>query len=179
MNYYIGDMHLGHKNVIKFDGRPYSDVDEMDKALIDNWNRVVTDEDHVYIIGDFTYKNCKSSEEYVKQLKGHKHLIIGNHDYVTIKDENACRCFESMDKIAYIRDGDKAVMLCHFPIAEWNGKKRGTYHIYSHIHNRKDDTYEFMRLQPNALNAGCMINGYRPVTLEQLIENNLIYNNIN
>lgn len=28
-NFYISDFHFGHKNVIKFDCRPFSDVDEM------------------------------------------------------------------------------------------------------------------------------------------------------
>ena len=37
MNFYIGDMHLGHKSVITFDGRPFADTEEMDRTLIDNW----------------------------------------------------------------------------------------------------------------------------------------------
>ena len=53
MIYYIGDMHLGHENVIKYDNRPFATIEEMDATLIDNWNRVVTEEDHVYILGDF------------------------------------------------------------------------------------------------------------------------------
>ena len=56
MNYYTSDLHLGHKNVIKFDNRPYSDVDEMDDCLIKNWNNKVTDNDDVYIVGDFAFK---------------------------------------------------------------------------------------------------------------------------
>ena len=38
MNLYISDLHLGHANVIKFDGRPFADVDEMDRMLIEMWN---------------------------------------------------------------------------------------------------------------------------------------------
>ena len=34
MNFYIADMHLGHKNVLKFDNRPFLSVSEMDKVLI-------------------------------------------------------------------------------------------------------------------------------------------------
>lgn len=48
MIYYIGDMHLGHKNVIEYDKRPFSSVDEMDNMLIMNWNNKVSDDDHVY-----------------------------------------------------------------------------------------------------------------------------------
>ena len=29
-NFYISDLHLGHGNVIRFDGRPFGDVAEME-----------------------------------------------------------------------------------------------------------------------------------------------------
>ena len=64
------------------------------------------------------------------------------------------------------------MILCHFPLADWNAKHRGSYHVYGHIHNNKDEVYEFMKKQERALNAGCMINNYEPVILEELLENN-------
>lgn len=47
MIFYISDMHFGHKNVIKFDNRPFNDVDEMDAELIRLWNSKVSAGDHV------------------------------------------------------------------------------------------------------------------------------------
>lgn len=178
MIYYIGDMHLGHKNVIEYDGRPFESVEKMDAVLIENWNRVVKDIDDVYIIGDFVYRSSHEASYYLKQLKGRKHLIIGNHDLKTIEDKYACACFESMERMGYIKDENRDIVMCHYPIAEWNGKQRNknaAYHVYSHIHNRNDVVYDFMRQQKGALNAGCMINNYMPVTLSQLIENNQEY----
>ena len=52
--FYIGDLHFGHNNIIKYDDRPFLNVQEMDMSLINNWNSVVTDEDKVIILGDFT-----------------------------------------------------------------------------------------------------------------------------
>ena len=49
MNFYIADMHLGHKNVLKFDNRPFLSVSEMDKVLIENWNSRVSTNDDVYL----------------------------------------------------------------------------------------------------------------------------------
>ena len=46
-NYYISDLHLGHGNVIRFDGRPFGDVAEMEQALISNWNSRVGRDDTV------------------------------------------------------------------------------------------------------------------------------------
>ena len=46
MNLYISDTHFGHANVIKFDHRPFADVDDMDQCMIKLWNtRVSTDDD--------------------------------------------------------------------------------------------------------------------------------------
>ena len=52
-NWYIADTHFGHCNVIRFDGRPFGDVEEMDRVLMENWNARVGDGDDVYVLGDF------------------------------------------------------------------------------------------------------------------------------
>ena len=167
---YTADLHFGHKSVIGFDHRPFSDVDSMDHCLIELWNARVAKDDNVYIIGDFAYRNEKSEEWYLRQLKGHKHLIIGNHDTKLLKNEVAMSYFESVDKMMHITDNGIQICLCHFPIAEWNGFYKGHTHIYGHIHNKQDETWKFMSTRPNSYNAGCMLYGYRPVSLRELIE---------
>lgn len=87
--FYISDTHFGHKNCIKFDNRPFETVEEMDQTLIDNWNKKVSDEDTVYIIGDFIYRSGNTFEWYLKQLKGKKILVSGNHDWQLLEDEKA------------------------------------------------------------------------------------------
>ncbi len=56
MIYYTSDLDFGHRNVLKFDSRPFADIDEMDRVLIENWNNRVRSDDTVYILGDFCYK---------------------------------------------------------------------------------------------------------------------------
>ena len=111
-----------------------------------------------------------NSSRYLDRLKGKKHLIIGNHDKETLK---SCKqYFESIDYYKKIHDNGKTIVLCHYPMAEWDGFYRGSYHIYGHIHNSVNNTYLIMKNIQNALNAGCMINNYEPVTLQELIVNN-------
>lgn len=167
MIYYFADIHFGHKNILKYDNRPYATVEEMDEDIIKRWNKKVSNNDDVYIIGDICMGN---PSRYLDRLKGRKHLIIGNHDKETLK---SCRhYFESIDYYKKIHDNGKTIILCHYPMAEWDGFYRGTYHIYGHIHNSVNNTYLIMRQFENALNAGCMINNYEPVTLQELIINN-------
>lgn len=172
MNYYIADTHFGHKNCIKFDNRPFATIEEMDETMIANWNAVVRASDDVYIIGDFCYRASKSPLWYLRRLNGRKHLIIGNHDRHLLDDEEAMKEFVSVDKMTYVKDGEYTITLCHFPMAEWNQYHRGAWHIYRHIHAHTEGCYQFLKDEERALNAGCMMNGFIPVTMEQLIKNN-------
>ena len=52
----------------------------MDKALIDNWNTIVNPDDTVYVLGDFSLRSKSYTLSISKQLKGHKRIVLGNHD---------------------------------------------------------------------------------------------------
>lgn len=82
---------------------------------------------------------------------------------------------EGIERMMYVKDGDKDICLCHFPIAEWNGFFRDTWHIYGHIHCKKAKTYEIMKSRLRALNAGGMINNYAPASFNELVRNNKIF----
>ena len=74
MNYYISDLHLGHYNVLRFDGRPFNTCSEMEDTIIKNWNSVVKKEDTVYILGDYCWNTDEEWERTLKLLNGNKVL---------------------------------------------------------------------------------------------------------
>ena len=80
MNWFISDSHFGHEGAIKYCMRPYKSIEEMDEALIHNWNSVVKHTDNVYHLGDLSFHKPARTLEILSLLKGHKHLILGNHD---------------------------------------------------------------------------------------------------
>lgn len=172
MIYYISDLHFGHANVIQFDHRPFDNVDQMDKRLIELWNEKVCQEDAVYIAGDFANRNSRAAQWYLERLNGRKYLVLGNHDEALLKNRRAMDLFEDVDKMMYVVDEGRHICICHFPICEWKGYRKGYFHIYGHLHNRRNDTYQIMRTRKRAYNAGCMLNHYTPVSLEELIRNN-------
>ena len=51
--FYTSDTHFCHKNILQHENRPFNDIDEMDTALIEQWNKTVGKKDTVYHLGDF------------------------------------------------------------------------------------------------------------------------------
>ena len=170
MNFYIADLHLGHENIIRLSKRPFKSVDEMDRTIIDNINKTVKPTDDLWILGDFSYKGAKDPIEYLKQINCKKHLIIGNHDNKLLSDLNAKKYFNTITNYKKINDNGRAVVLCHYPIAEWDGYFRGSYHLFGHVHNNfSNPWYKYMSSLDNCYNVGVDVTDFKPVTLDQLI----------
>lgn len=101
--FFTSDLHLYHSNIIRYCNRPFANVDEMNQAILDNYNAKVSDEDTVYFIGDIAF--LKSSEakadlpRYMGNLRGKKHLICGNHDRVASINRyfDSCRTYSEIE----------------------------------------------------------------------------------
>ena len=185
-NFYIADMHMSHGNVIKFDNRPYNTVEEMNTALINNWNSVVSPEDTVYILGDFCWGKEDAWIEILKLLKGNKCLIRGNHDIKSMSKQLRS-LFQDVKDYKEITDNGRHVIMCHYPMpfykADYNPD---CYMLYGHVHvTIENDFMEYIRKyvrendkrdsgkhQCNMYNVGCMMPwmDFYPRTLDEIIE---------
>ena len=97
MIYYISDLHFGHANVIEFDKRPFANVEEMDRIMIERWNERVSDMDDVYISGDFAH------HDYLFALENEFAVIEYSHYSSEIIVEDL------FEKILSVLDGLKIV----------------------------------------------------------------------
>ena len=75
--FFIADMHFDDDNIRRYENRPFETVQDMNDAIVKNWNDAVEEGDEVYIIGDI------GNEEYIEKLNGKKYLVKGNHDKLT------------------------------------------------------------------------------------------------
>ena len=130
---YIADMHFDHDSILAYDNRPFNSVGEMNAALTENWNRVVGEEDLTYILGDFCAGGPERWAELLEKLRGHKALILGNHD--APETVEAVRdLFFDVAEYREILDGERHVVLCHYPIPSFHDHYFGWYHLYGHVH---------------------------------------------
>ncbi len=77
--YCIGDQHFFHSNIINYTRFNFSSVEEMNEYIIRTHNATISDNDIVIFLGDFCFKNV-FIKDILDKMRGHKYLILGNHD---------------------------------------------------------------------------------------------------
>lgn len=168
MKFFTSDTHYQHANIIKYANRPYKDVEEMNEALIENWNKVVTKTDEVYHLGDWGYFNGTTFRAILKRLNGKKHLIRGNHD-------NFLRqaTWEDLKDVEWIKDYFEIrvhnlphIVLSHYPLYEWHQCHRGSYMLHGHCHGNINDKNVGLR----RMDVGVDSRNYTPISLDEVIE---------
>lgn len=156
----ISDTHFGHSNILNFqnsDGSPvrsFSCVEEMDQHMIDRWNSVVKQSDHVYHLGDVAMK--RPYLDAVGKCNGHKRLVRGNHDIFRTKDY-----LKYFDEIYASRVLDGTIFT-HIPIHP-ESLGRFAVNVHGHVHGLPQGTYG-----PKYYNVSVEVMDYTPISLEDL-----------
>lgn len=176
--FYISDWHYGHNNILAFDNRPFKAIEEMNQALVERWNAVVADGDIVYVLGDMFWCGIEKALPILDSLAGQKFLIKGNHD--RCHDSRFVKRFVKISEYMEAEDGDRKVILCHYPIPCFKNHYYGWYHLYGHVHNSfewnmmEHDKYLMQELYGHPcqmFNVGAMMPwmDYTPRTLDEVV----------
>jgi len=142
MDFFTADTHFGHRGIIKYCDRPFSDVEEMDRSMIERWNSVVQPRDMVYHLGDFAFCHPDRAVEIIHKLHGRIHLLRGNHDKTANhpKVRNKFEWIKDMHTYHQTWQGEKVrAVLCHYALRRWNKRHYGSWHLYGHSHGRLKD----------------------------------------
>lgn len=140
-SYFVSDTHWGHKNIIKFSNRPFSSVEEMDEALIENWNNTVPKDANVFQLGDFAFCDAKRVREILSRLNGNIYCIRGNHDGVLdqahkkLITDGIIQWYREREEI---KIEDQHITLCHYAHRVWNKSHYGSWMLYGHTHGKLD-----------------------------------------
>ncbi len=188
--FFTSDWHIGHQNVLKFDSRPFQDLNDMHRVLINNYNASVGISDICYFLGDMGLTNSGTLKSVIKQLNGIKILVLGNHD----KGTNAMyeAGFDVVMNSATLYIANERVTLSHCPLPgiprensegmrgakeheNWHGESRhfeymvpneGQFHLHGHIHSPNSGRSQ--KILDKQFDVGVPANKYRPVSISEI-----------
>lgn len=133
MIFFTSDLHLGHNNIINYCERPFDNIHEMNKTIINNINNIVGFDDELYILGDFCFKS-KNPLDYRKRINCQKvHIILGNHDKEKDFIESGFLSINYVKEIIYC---NQRIYLSHYPHRSWPASHKGSYMLYGHVHSK-------------------------------------------
>jgi len=156
--FFTSDTHFGSERAMSLSRRPFASANEMDAALILNWNNKVGSDDVVYHLGDFGNLDVRP------YLHGKIHLILGNYETDAVRENSALwakleKCFESVSAhtILSLKDNEP-VYLTHKP----SECKRDMFNLFGHIHGLK-------KVSQNGLNVGVDANHFAPISEDDVL----------
>ena len=172
--FFTADTHFGDRTLIRLCGRPFKDVQEMDRELIRRWNETVPEDGVVFHLGDFAQGNAARWNEILQELHGTVHLILGNHDIGTSKKE-AYENFASVRDQRLIEIDGQKIYLNHYPFLCYGGSYSDVWQLFGHVHSGPElntglDYPRLKALFPRQCDVGVDNNDYRPVSFAEIRE---------
>ena len=152
----ISDTHFYHDKIILYENRPFTNVEEMNEGLIENWNSTVSKKDTVFFLGDFCFGGVEKSTEIFKRLKGNIIMVQGNHDSGSV-DKWLKVGFKEVYKYPIIVDG--FFILSHKPL--YINDAMPYVNIHGHTHSKSYDHKQYV-------NVSVELHDYKPVLFDDI-----------
>lgn len=148
MFYFTSDPHFCHDKEFVYEARGFSSVEEMNRAIIENWNSIIGKDDEVYVLGDLMLKNDEEGINCLKSLKGKIHIIQGNHDSANrIEKYKECPNVVEVCAAKFFNYNGQSFFLSHFPTlsSSWEQNKQFE-HRYINLcgHTHTEDKFSDM-----------------------------------
>lgn len=186
------DTHIGHRNIAKYTGRPYSNEEStvlMDADLIQKWNEVVPTDGTVLHLGDAALGQITESVKWYGSAHGRKFLIPGNHDYIssifnqTRRDtytpvyEEFFTVLPEMVTLTAVRGDERVVIRAsHYPtVADHREREKlsnlrppqdGMKLIHGHTHYKQWHNPDY----PLEFHVGVDAHNLAPITAERIVD---------
>jgi calcineurin-like phosphoesterase family protein len=165
------DLHFGHDREFVWKVRGYDSIQAMNLVQVQKWNETVGDDDDIYVLGDLMLGSTDGIE-FIKQLRGKLHIVLGNHDTAT--REKMYRELPNVVEVAEVglrlKHNKHHFVMTHYPMMTGNLEKESlkqmTLNLYGHTHQLTN----FFNDMPFMYHVGVdSHNGY-PVLLDDVIE---------
>lgn len=142
--WFTSDTHFCHQREFLWGPRGFTNVEEMNEAIIERWNKVVKPNDIVYHLGDTMLNDNVKGIECFKRLNGQIFIIWGNHDSENRTNMLFEECRHKLLGGWYatvIKHGKHNIYLSHYPTltANHDDKKPFSQHVinlHGHTHQQ-------------------------------------------
>lgn len=167
--FFTSDWHLYHKNVIRYCNRPFKNIDEMHKVLINNHNSVVGKDDIVWNLGDVTMastSNIETINKSISKFNGIHHLIVGNHDDWKISSYEKVG-FLTIHNAMWFKHDSLTFYLAHDPsVYNMIESDKNNILLCGHVHN----LFKHLLPEKRVINVGIDVWNFFPVHLNNILE---------
>lgn len=169
--FFISDPHFHHANMVE-GGKitlrsQFATVEAMNAAIVTGINSVVTDHDKLYVLGDITLQRGGNVHalDIVRELKGQKRLILGNHDHFPVPLYLAA----GFEKVLGYREL-AGIIFSHVPVHPSQFYRyRGNVHGHVHIKDVLMSPPWMNRADPRYINVCVEAVDYVPMELAEII----------
>lgn len=167
--FFWADTHIGHKQILNYEDRPFNNLDEHDEALIENYNSVVGPIDRCIWIGDCFLTAKEKAKSIMERLNGVKIVVRGNHDHTPT--QMMALGFHFACEQMQIKIAGHDVLLCHFPYKteedtqheiryeRLRPKNNGLWLLHGHIHSKG------WKFKDKMINVGVDQWGFKPIPM--------------
>lgn len=169
--YFTSDLHFCHDRGFVYGPRGFKSVDEMNKAIVKNWNSVIKEDDDVYVLGDIMLNDNVKGMELLQSLKGRIHIVRGNHDTdERVRLYKEARNVVEVENAIYIKYKHYRFYLSHYPTMTSNLEKESLkaclINCYGHTHQHTN----FYQDIPFMFHVGLDSHNNTPVLIDDAID---------
>lgn len=170
--FFTSDTHFDDEYAIQYFNRPFQSVDEMNVVMVERWNNIVTDDDIVYHLGDFTPKNISHLTKWANQLNGNILILPGNIDRLWLQDfvpnekvkvgvipPLISLAFEQLGRVGQ----PQVIVLCHYSMRVWERSDHGSWHLFGHTHGK-------LKGIGKSFDVGMDCTDFEPLSLDKVAE---------
>ncbi len=157
--YFTSDTHLNQQRTLQLSKRPFNTLHEMNTTIVQNWNKIVKQNDTVIHLGDF------GDLSFMDKLNGKIILLLGNYERDDKQFDKRIQPYVKSGKVKLktkpfnLKIGQNTFQLTHQP--SLNVEDRKNFELYGHVHK--------IFCKRRALNVGTQCHNYTPISIQELL----------
>ena len=171
--FFTSDLHFCHDKEFLYGPRGFTNVQDMNETLVENWNKIIKPNDEIYNLGDFALNDIEAAARYINCLNGRIYWIFGNHDTEKKIDfimDNCDNVWSIGHADLFKYDKKYSIYMSHYPTltANFDDKKFSQHIIALHGHTHQQKNWIDIN-NPFTYHVGVDSHNNMPIHIDEII----------